>query len=183
MKKVIAAALALSAVLLAAGSAQADGVPTPFISETIQVGQGVQIDFSIPDIHMNVEMSLWRTAEGSDDRWYVFEDHDFSQDEAVGTVDYGEGFFYYQFEVIDECVLPDDYAYSLWMADFPSYITVEDTGDTCLRPGWITAQEGSSNEGCSVSGIGADATAGALGILMLGIGLAGLFVSRRRSRG
>ena len=185
MSKATAWPLALLAILFTVGSARADGGPMPYVGELIQFGQDVEVNFGIPETHINYGLSMQRVNQAGD-VLYLFTDQVFSADDALGVAVYNDAFGnphdFYQFELIDECVPPDIYEYKFGFEDFPDQFTVEDTGDPCLGNPAGPTDGGSSDEGCSVSGVGADATAGALGILMLGIGLAGLFVSRRRSR-
>jgi len=182
-KLTAAATTVLFAWLLAPDAAFADSMydPESKIYELVQSGQDVVIQLAVPGENMSVEHDLVRL--GFEDGDYLTErplltDYEFDEDDAVSS--YGEDIQFYVFEFLDECVPPASYHYcfSTWYDSHSAKWTdVEDTGDPCLHD-----ESGGVDSGgdCSVSGIGHDAAAGALGVLMLGLGLAGLLVSRRR---
>lgn len=92
----------------------------------------------------------------------------------------------YRFEVLDECVPPGEWYYSMNTPESEQHglfnegeglgstnTGVEDTGDPCLDDG---------DSGCSVSGVGAQAPLGALALFMLAIGLAAARMGRSKNR-
>lgn len=189
MIRAVAACLVLPSLVLVSGAARADMLSEPEsrILEAIQEGQDVSLRLDVPANELIEEHDLTR-CEYQNGAYQgevaVLEDHLFNASDAVDTYTdewYGDSTVdRYVFVVADECVPPAQYHYRL--SSQYSYDTlwveVEDTGDECLAQ--YEDSEGAGDEGCSVTGVGRDATAGALGLLMLGVGLAGLRVSRRR---
>jgi hypothetical protein len=168
-------------VFCGASSTWADGGPVVAVHDAVQNGQDVTVNLSIPDVFMDSDHDLIR-LDADDFEHYVLVGHVFDESEAVDTftsTDMGGGeHVHYVFDMVEECVPPGDQRYGLSSSHEWEYlpIHVEDSGDPCLPDDGVET----GDDGCSVSGVGSDATAGALGLLMLVIGVVGLLVSRRR---
>jgi len=107
MRRSITAYLILFPLMLVAGNASADGAPSPYISDLIQEGQDVRVEFDLPHNYLDHEFELLR--RDSDDCWTcVFWDRGFSEEEAVGSSvaqdAFGGDVDIYHYEFIDECV-------------------------------------------------------------------------------
>jgi hypothetical protein len=180
------AAVCAVAIMSAVIPARADGAPPDpevEIAEALQDGQDVTVRLGIPDGALHYEFDLVRREwyeQQYGEPYVLLDDHLFHEDDAVDTYVSPLGFECLAFEVIDECVPPGEYHYELSsiVHSTHGWAEVEDTGDECLAT--PDDEVGDTGLGCSISA-GPGATANALGLLMLGIGLAGLLVSCRRN--